>query len=338
MALIADQDRVIELRGLRSRPAFQLGGKSGNVVISSKVYTVHKGWRVIAVDGRRPDVGELAAAIAAAQHKSRYTVTFRLREDDDDSLRDQAREDAEQSDLEPRRSLRTQRQLVGAHLQKSIGLPPRDEVADPQQKMLEVFSNTAATQRKTGPCDKCDGPHHGDDCPHFKGKQRDQHKDAWVAYGKKSAADNNSKTAHVLRNARVVRQPGDGSCLFHSLAYGLGTDATRLRAEIADHISSNPDSLVADNPIQDWVLWDAGTDVKSYARTMRSGSRWGGAVELAVCAEIKGLPIHVYERGSSGLVRISSFGGDAAHGRVVNVLYGGRVHYDAIEVGKADTN
>ena len=25
----------------------------------------------------------------------------------------------------------------------------------------------------------------------------------------------------VGRNARVVRQPGDGSCLYHSLSYGL---------------------------------------------------------------------------------------------------------------------
>jgi hypothetical protein len=26
----------------------------------------------------------------------------------------------------------------------------------------------------------------------------------------------------VSMNGRVVRQPGDGSCLFHSLCYGLG--------------------------------------------------------------------------------------------------------------------
>jgi hypothetical protein len=40
----------------------------------------------------------------------------------------------------------------------------------------------------------------------------------------------------VLRQARVVRQPGDGSCLFHSMAYGLrlfeggSTSATQVRA------------------------------------------------------------------------------------------------------------
>ncbi len=38
-----------------------------------------------------------------------------------------------------------------------------------------------------------------------------------------------------MRGGRVVPQPGDGSCLFHSLAYGLGggASATALRRECA---------------------------------------------------------------------------------------------------------
>merc|ERR1712137_1037653 len=137
-----------------------------------------------------------------------------------------------------------------------------------------------------------------------------------------------------VRNGKVVPQPGDGSCLFHSLAYGLqSTNASRLRAEIADYIMANPDSLVADNPIRDWVLWDSGLDTASYAKSMRTGSRWGGAVELAVCAKTKGVRVDVYERGRSGFVRISSFDGGGGPGSgVVNLCYGGRVHYDALQV------
>ena len=38
---------------------------------------------------------------------------------------------------------------------------------------------------------------------------------------------------------------------------------------------------------EDWVLWDTGEDVQSYARSMRDGSRWGGAMELALCAQLR---------------------------------------------------
>lgn len=193
-------------------------------------------------------------------------------------------------------------------------------------------------KKSQGPCDKCDGPHDAEDCPHFK-KPRAKHKDAWERYGKGGAgggeADENQV---VLRSAKVVSQPGDGSCLFHSLAYGLrgATNATKLRAEIADYIAAHPDVEVAGNPIRDWVLWDSGMDAEAYARSMRSGARWGGAVEIAVCAQVRGVNVDIYERGArGGFVRISSFEGPASEGRAaasVSLLYGGRVHYDALRV------
>ena len=105
----------------------------------------------------------------------------------------------------------------------------------------------------------------------------------------------------VLRNCRIIRQPGDGSCLFHSMAYGLQkrSNAGKLRAEICSFIQSNPDfkiryiwyivlievtSLtcciytyrISDTPLQDWVKWDTGTSVSEYSRKMSCGS-WGGS-------------------------------------------------------------
>jgi hypothetical protein len=61
-------------------------------------------------------------------------------------------------------------------------------------------------------------------------------------------------------SARVVRQPGDGSCLFHSLAHGLqrvglneGASAASLRREIAAFIEKNPNLEISDSPLKDWV-------------------------------------------------------------------------------------
>eukprot|EP00931_Biecheleriopsis_adriatica_P018575 TRINITY_DN12975_c0_g1_i1.p1 TRINITY_DN12975_c0_g1~~TRINITY_DN12975_c0_g1_i1.p1 ORF type:complete len:530 (+),score=152.76 TRINITY_DN12975_c0_g1_i1:100-1689(+) len=463
MAQISGQDRTVELRGLPSPPAFDLGGKQGNVVTSSRTSTVHKGWRAVAVDGQHLSAGALGAALAAARQRTRYSVTFRIgeevepdsaenaehllqeaeeaereeraleaarladeaaKEEAERAQREQraleaarlaaeaAREEAERAEREKRaleaarlaereaeraereqrareaeaaeaerkrqqrhaafeakrraaeeanrlaqeaerrraeeeaerqaaeerkeakqrEALQAERESVSKRLEQECGLPPRASVEDPQQAMLAALCKPAPVAKRGGPCDKCDGPHHEDDCPFFKGRKRFNHKDALDRYGKKGQKNESSGSEEVvvLKTAKIIPQPGDGSCLFHSLSYGLkSTDASKLRAEIADHIAANPKAEVAGNPIKDWVLWDTGMDVSAYAKTMRTGSRWGGAVELAVCAKLKQVAIHIFEKGPKGFKRISVFGEGK---QVVRLHYGGRVHYDALEI------
>ena len=103
-------------------------------------------------------------------------------------------------------------------------------------------------------CDKCDGKHATEKCPHFK-KERDSHPDAkknFYKLGSKSALP-----GQMITRANVIRQPGDGSCLFHSMSYGLGGDAnaTKLRAEICAFISANPDFKICETPLSDWIKW-----------------------------------------------------------------------------------
>ena len=205
-------------------------------------------------------------------------------------------------------------------------------------------------------CDACDGPHRTDACPYFK-KARDDHPDAKVGSGKKSLFGSTMKgPAEVLQGhaARVIRQPGDGSCLFHSLAHGLrnGTSAGALRREIADFIEANADLEIADSPLKDWVQWDAQVDVPSYCRKMRAGSAWGGGIEMAAASHLKGVHVLVYEpdRASGGFKRIGTFEPPAASPstvtgaifgtsksggakREVRIVYQGGVHYDALELG-----
>ncbi|CAE8625360.1 unnamed protein product [Polarella glacialis] len=283
---------------------------------------------------------------AEAERKQREaTEAERKRREAEEAERDRRKRDEEEAERRRMGELVGERRQAEKSLQQSTGLPPREQVKEPQKALMAALMSAkpkSQAPKKKGPCDKCDGPHHADDCPHFK-KQRDKHKDAWDKKGKTgdAAADGlGNDVPHILRSAKVVRQPGDGSCLFHSLAYGLSlvggksADAERLRAEIADFIASHPEVEVADNPIKDWVLWDSGLDTASYARSMRAGSRWGGAVELAVCAKMRRVCVDVYEQGRGGFVRISSFGESSEASReakAVNLLYGGRVHYDALQ-------
>ena len=98
--------------------------------------------------------------------------------------------------------------------------------------------------------------------------------------------------AFVLRRARVIPQPAEGSCLFHCMAYTLdGTSAASLRREIADWIGANPTVKIADTIVSDWVRWESGSSVSTYARRMRVRG-WGGGIEMAACSVLKGVNIH----------------------------------------------
>ncbi|KAH8072710.1 hypothetical protein JL721_3355 [Aureococcus anophagefferens] len=148
----------------------------------------------------------------------------------------------------------------------------------------------AAAEHPLGPCDKCDGPHATSRCPHFA-KDRDDHPDAQRAKGLACGADGGNA---YLRRGEVIRQPGDGSCLFHSLAYGLRLqnrhgDARQLRRELMDWLSRNPDASIADTPVGDWVKWDSNCSVDDYTARMR-GAGWAAASRWRVRA---GVGVHL---------------------------------------------
>ena len=272
----------------------------------------------------------------------------RLRKEEQERLREEEAQQEEEQLLREKEELQREkeskaskareaaRQAAEKSLGKSAGLPPRLEVEEPQKALLAALAPPAAKPapvvQPNGPCDKCDGPHASDDCPHFK-KPRDDHKDAYENFQKGGSTQEASQPETLPKSSvRVLPQPGDGSCLFHSLSHGLeGRGASALRAEIADYIAEHPHQEVAGNPISDWVLWDSGEDPKAYALSMREGSRWGGAMEIALCAKLHNVSVEIFERRSDHFARIASFG-DAAKAGPVRLLYGGRVHYDALEL------
>jgi len=192
-----------------------------------------------------------------------------------------------------------------------------------------------ATNGSSGKCDKCDGPHATAACPFFK-KDREDHKDAWANYGQKNPLKMGGDGGDfTLQGATVVRQPGDGSCLFHSLSFGLSSGrpspyaAESLRRELAAFIERNPSLEIAGDTIEEWVRWDANSSVSAYAQQMgRRG--WGGGVEMAVCSLLKDVNVHVYEHSyGSAFRRISCFDTPGSK-KTVHVLYQGRCHYDAL--------
>lgn len=187
-----------------------------------------------------------------------------------------------------------------------------------------------------GVCDKCDERHPTEKCPHFK-KGRENHKDAWLNYGRKHPLSGMGRTGakYVLKQARVVPQPGDGSCLFHSLCHGLKGEAgsaERLRRELMVWISRNPTMQIAGDTLEEWIKWDTESSVAAYTRRMSVGG-WGGGIEMAACSIIHRTNVHVYETRRHGeFERISCFDAPEQTNRTIHVLYKGGMHFDAIMV------
>jgi hypothetical protein len=140
----------------------------------------------------------------------------------------------------------------------------------------------------------------------------------------------------------VHQMPPDGSCLFHSLAHGLKSlttgvcSARALRHEVCEFLERRPNSKIAGQLLQDWILWESGKPHDQYAAEMRSERAWGGPIEIAVCSVIKGVQIHVYQEvGNGSFQRICNFddAGRFSKGIVSVALRPG--HYDALEVFNA---
>ena len=203
------------------------------------------------------------------------------------------------------------------------------ELIQGEASIKKLETNTSSSSELC--CDKCDGKHETDKCPYYK-KKRENHPDAQKNHWKKLGGTSTLPGA-ILSNPRIVRQPGDGSCLFHSMSYGLrdGSSASSLRREICQYIRKNPDLTISDTPIKDWIKWDSGASVSEYASRM-SGSAWGGGIEMAALGKLRSVNVHVYERSGGFYKRISAF--DCPENpqgkKTIKVLYQGACHFDAI--------
>lgn len=216
------------------------------------------------------------------------------------------------------------------NVSKLLQRPKKATLTNKLPEIIEVSSAALKDSGKPLCCDKCDGKHETSNCPYYK-KQRENHPDAQK--GNKRMGGTSNLPNAFIRNARVAKQPGDGSCLFHSLSHGLrdGSSAHTLRAEICAYIERNPSLQISDTPLSDWVHWDAGTTVSEYAKRMSRGA-WGGGIEMATVSNLKKVNVHVYERYSGGFKRISAFDYPESPETksIVRVLYCGGVHYDAL--------
>lgn len=142
----------------------------------------------------------------------------------------------------------------------------------------------------------------------------------------------------AIVDGTLVRQPEDGSCLFHSLAHGLGdkTSSAELRWQITEFMQERPLMRIASTTIEDWMRITTGKSPGDYTRELAQSRTWGGALEMAVAARIKSVNIHVYERCGDRYRCITTFTEPSAS-KTVSVVYRTTPsrHYDALTVRPA---
>ncbi len=104
------------------------------------------------------------------------------------------------------------------------------------------------------------------------------------------------KSFDLLTHYRAIYVPGDGSCLFHSIAHqvyarqvallGTVTVAHYVRDEIADQLVKNMEKYKEKNLILG--------DFDAYVSDIRKTRFWGGVPECYAASDLYGVPVHVF--------------------------------------------
>ncbi|KAK9671533.1 hypothetical protein RND81_12G036900 [Saponaria officinalis] len=152
----------------------------------------------------------------------------------------------------------------------------------------------------------------------------------------------NSPSSHfshgkkVYTDYSVIGIPGDGRCLFRSVAHGAclrsGKPAPSEghQKQLADELRA----LVADEFVRrrEESEWFIEGDFDKYVAQVRKPHVWGGEPELLMLSHVLRMPITVYMRDDkyNGLISIAEYGQEYGEDNPIRVLYHGYGHYDAL--------
>ncbi|KAL2535099.1 Leucine-rich repeat protein kinase family protein [Abeliophyllum distichum] len=153
-----------------------------------------------------------------------------------------------------------------------------------------------------------------------------------------ASAAHSSHGKEVYTDYSVIGIPGDGRCLFRSVAHGAclrsGKSAPNesLQRELADELRA----MVADEFVKrrEETEWFIEGDFDTYVSQIRKHHVWGGEPELLMASHVLRMPItvYMYDDDSGGLISIAEYGQEYGKDNPIKVLYHGFGHYDALHI------
>lgn len=160
----------------------------------------------------------------------------------------------------------------------------------------------------------------------------------------KDCDHNNGK--RVYKDYSVIGIPGDGRCLFRSVAHGFCLRSGKMapsekaQRELADELRAR----VAEEFInrRQETEWFVEGDFDTYVKQIQKPHVWGGEPELFMASHVLQMPITVYmkDEKAGGLITIAEYGQEYGKEDPIRVLYHGFGHYDALLIheSKAPTH
>ncbi|GLT96131.1 hypothetical protein SLE2022_137760 [Rubroshorea leprosula] len=156
--------------------------------------------------------------------------------------------------------------------------------------------------------------------------------------GKKEDHCHSSHGKKVYTDYSVIGIPGDGRCLFRSVAHGACLRSGRpapndhRQRQLADELRAKvADEFVKRRKDTEWFVEG---DFDTYVSQIREPQVWGGEPELLMASHVLGMPItvYMYDKDAGGLITIAEYGEEYGKENPVRVLYNGYSHYDALQI------
>ncbi|THG02014.1 hypothetical protein TEA_002580 [Camellia sinensis var. sinensis] len=138
-------------------------------------------------------------------------------------------------------------------------------------------------------------------------------------------------------NLRTIRIPGDGRCLFRSVAHGAylrsgkPSPSESLQKELADELRDKvADEFIKRRTDTEWFIEG---DFDTYVTQMRQPHIWGGEPELLMSSHVLQVPITVFmcDKKSGRHKIVAEYGQEYGKENPIRVLYHGYGHYDALQ-------
>ena len=139
-----------------------------------------------------------------------------------------------------------------------------------------------------------------------------------------------------ILTGKEVTMPGDGSCLFHSMAHGLGGGVTGelLRTQIVAFIKSHPDHKMQDgSSLSRWIKFEfeKKMTVQAYCDHMSKPTSWAGAIDIAVLAHLYDVRVIVGKMQGGMFHTLHWFKPSGTARKDVYLAYNGINHHNAFE-------
>ncbi|XP_072986425.1 OVARIAN TUMOR DOMAIN-containing deubiquitinating enzyme 4 [Typha latifolia] len=157
-------------------------------------------------------------------------------------------------------------------------------------------------------------------------------------------AESNTSSVSLAHGKKVYTKysitgiPGDGRCLFRSVAHGACIRSGKplpnedLQRELADDLRARvADEFVKRRAETEWFVEG---DFDTYVSQIRKPHVWGGEPELFMASHVLEMPITVYmhDEDAGGLIAIAEYGQEYGKENPIQVLYHGFGHYDALQI------